>query len=199
MKYFKALKTLWREISGEVSYSVGHVFTFTGQRRVFVAFICYMHVIQGEKSVFLSLSFTMRGTQRLNDKWGIAGTVMLWSLWVYVLWQGYREKDGSLGGFTLIRLSPELQCCVEMTTAFIISLVICTDKAGLQYKAALQEQIMSVCSWNSVCLLPALDLTCLEDGWKMAKPQESFTARTFYSMEQNCCDLQQASFIRIEQ
>lgn len=75
------------------------------------------------------------------------------------------ERSMDLWGvFTLIRLSPELQCCVEMTTAFIISLVICIDKAGLQYKTALQEQIMSVCSWNSVCLLPALDLTCLEDG-----------------------------------
>lgn len=82
-----------------MSYSVGHVFTFTGQRSVFVAFICYMHVIQGEKSVPLSLSLTMRGAQRLNDKRGIVGTVMLWSLWVYVLWQGYREKHGSLGSF----------------------------------------------------------------------------------------------------
>lgn len=99
IKYFKGLKTLWCENSGEVSYSVGHVFTFTGQRSVFVAFICYMHVIQGEKSVPLSLSFTMRGAQRLNDKRGIVGTVMLWSLWVYVLWQGYREKHGSLGSF----------------------------------------------------------------------------------------------------
>lgn len=93
------------------------------------------------------------------------------------------ERSMDLWGvFTLIRLSPELQCCVEMTTAFIISLVICIDKAGLQYKTALQEQI----SWNSVCLLPA---TCLEDGWNMAKPQEFFTARTFYSMEENWCDL----------
>lgn len=75
------------------------------------------------------------------------------------------ERSMDLWGvFTLIRLSPELQCCVEMTTAFIISLVICIDKAGLQYKTALREQIMSVCSWNSACLLPA---TCLEDGWNM--------------------------------
>lgn len=83
------------------------------------------------------------------------------------------ERSMDLWGvFTLIRLSPELQCCVEMTTAFIISLVICTDKAGLQYKTALQEQI----SWNSVCLLPA---TCLEDGWNMAKPQEFFYSKDF--------------------
>lgn len=93
------------------------------------------------------------------------------------------ERSMDLWGvFTLIRLSPELQCCVEMTTAFIISLVICIDKAGLQYKTALRERIMSVCSWNGVCLLPALDLTCLEDGWNMAKPQEVFLQQGLFTV-----------------
>lgn len=73
---------------------------------------------------------------------------------VCVLWQGYKEQDGSLGGFTLILLLPELQRCGEMTTTFIISLVICLDGAGLQYKAAVH--CVPVCGG-------AVDVCC--EGW----------------------------------
>lgn len=56
---------------------------------------------------------------------------------------------GVPGGFTLISLLPELQHCGEMTTTFIISLFICIDRTGLQYKK--NKSIVSVQGRVYVC------------------------------------------------